>query len=232
MPLPLVRPNFDPKVQATLERLYADAIETDPAAREAARQQGLESESHPRFYETMKGAYLPVTPDFGTLLYFTARMTGARTIVEFGSSFGISTIYLAAAAREQGNSKVISTELVPSKAEQARRNITDAGLAEWVEIRVGDALQTLETDLPEHIDLLFLDGPKVLYLPVLEPLGSRLESHSVILSDNSEIPEAADYLAHIRDPANGLIGCSIESTVLSHHLGREILMKKGRAALG
>lgn len=226
MPTPLVRPNFDPKVQATLERLYSDAIETDPAAREAARQSGLENESDPRFYEAMKGAYLPVTPDFGTLLYFIARMACARTIVEFGSSFGISTIYLAAAARDQGHGKVITTELMPAKAEQARRNLAETGLTEWVEIRVGDALQTLGTNLPEHIDLLFLDGPKTLYLPVLKLLSPQLESRSVILSDNSEIPEAADYLAYVRDPAKGLMGCSIQSTALGYHLGHEILMKK------
>ncbi len=58
--------------------------------------------------------------------YLTARSTKAETIVEFGTSFGVPTIWLAAAARANGG-RVISTELVPSKAGQAQQNIKDAG---------------------------------------------------------------------------------------------------------
>ena len=108
MPIPSLRPNFVPQIQAELERLYADALQTDPDVRRAAQEFGLINESDPGFYEAMSQAYLPVTPDFGSLLYMIVRMTRARSVVEFGMSFGISTIHLAAALRDLGSGKVIA----------------------------------------------------------------------------------------------------------------------------
>jgi predicted O-methyltransferase YrrM len=225
MSTPLLRPNFAPKVQAVLEHLYNDAMTTDLPMLEAAGEQGLD-DSEPGFYEKMRGAYLPVLPDFGTLLYLVARLSHARTIVEFGTSFGISTIFLAAALQDNGGGKVITTEFQSAKAEQAHRNIIAAGLDEWVEIRTGDALESLRTNLPERVDLLFLDGTKAHYLPICSLLAPRLVSGSVIASDNSEKESAAGYLAYIRDPANGFVGCSIQSSVLGYTNGHEILMKR------
>ena len=225
MTTPLVRPNFAPKVQAVLERLYNDAMRTDLPVLQAAQQRGLD-DSAPGFYETMSGVYLPVFPDFGTLLYLLARISHARSIVEFGTSFGISTIFLAAALQDNGAGKVITTEFLPSKAEQARRNLAAAGLDEWVEIRTGDALESLRANLPERVDLLFLDGTKSHYLPICSLLAPRLASGSIIVSDNSEKESAADYLAYIRDPANGFIGCSILTAALGYQNGQEILVKR------
>jgi predicted O-methyltransferase YrrM len=92
-----------------------------------------------------------------------ARSCGARTIVEFGTSFGISTLHLAAALRDNGRGDPITSEFEPSKVARARDNLTAGGLIDLVEIREGDALQTLARDLPERIDLLLLDGAKALY---------------------------------------------------------------------
>ena len=88
-------------------------------------------------------AYMAVAPEFGSLLYTLARTSRAKTIVEFGLSFGVSTIFLASALRENGEGRVITTEFEPEKVVRAKRNLASAGLEEWVEIRVGDALETL-----------------------------------------------------------------------------------------
>src|SRR5579884_2254679 len=95
-----------------------------------------------------------------------------RTIVEFGASLGFSTIHLAAAARDLGDARVITTEIEPDKARAARDNLREAGLDDLVELREGDALSTL-ADVGE-VDLLFLEGWNNLYLSVLDLLEPRL----------------------------------------------------------
>lgn len=133
--------------------------------------------------EAMKDCYIPVSRDQGRFLYLTARAVAAERIVEFGSSFGISTIYLAAAVRDNGGEIVIGTELLPSKHARAVANVKEAGLAEVTEIRLGDATETLK-QVPEPIDLVFMDGGKDLYLPLLELLKPKLRPGAVVLADN------------------------------------------------
>lgn len=145
--------------------------------------------------------YLAIEPAMGRFLYLAARSIGARHIVEFGTSFGISTIYLAAAARENGG-KVIGTELVAKKAERAQANLEEAGLADCVEVRLGNAIETLK-DVAGPVDLLFLDGWKDLYLPVLEVMQPVLRTGALVLADNiATFPEElAPYVARVSDPA-------------------------------
>jgi predicted O-methyltransferase YrrM len=137
------------------------------------------------------------------LLYMLARGCGARTIIEFGTSFGISTLYLAAALRDNGSGHLITTEFEPSKVERARNNLTAGGLVDLVEIRVGDALQTLSRDLPETIDLLLLDGAKSLYPEILGLVESRLKPGAFILADDAD--RSPEYLAWVRSPTNGFL---------------------------
>src|SRR6202161_819231 len=94
-------------------------------------------------YGRMKNLPLAVSRETGTLLYMLARSSGARTIVEFGTSFGISTLHLAAALRDNGGGRLITSEFEPSKAARARDHLTAGGLVDLVDIREGDALQTL-----------------------------------------------------------------------------------------
>src|SRR6202012_2939342 len=96
-----------------------------------------------------------------------ARSSGARTIVEFGTSFAVSTLHLAAGLRDNGGGRIIATEYEPSKVIRARETITKAGFADLVDLREGDALKTLAGNLPSSIDLVFLDGAKALYPQVL-----------------------------------------------------------------
>src|SRR5271154_4171534 len=84
--------------------------------------------------ETLGKAFIPVSPEGGRLLYILARAQNSQSIVEFGTSFGLSTIHLAAAARDNKAKRVISTEKHPGKVQQARKHIAEAGLTEHVEI--------------------------------------------------------------------------------------------------
>jgi predicted O-methyltransferase YrrM len=121
----------------------------------------------------MRDKFVSLEPDKCQFLYLLARTTGARNIVEAGTSFGVSTIYLALAvgqnvlaARAAGNAdasgKVIATEKEPSKAARAREHWKEAGpeVEPWIELREGDLLETLkdEEGMPETVDLLLLDS--------------------------------------------------------------------------
>jgi predicted O-methyltransferase YrrM len=134
---------------------------------------GKRQRSVPEEAELLKDLYLCISPKQGTFLYMVARSIRARHIVEFGTSFGISTIYLAAAVRDNGGGLVIGSEFEPQKVISARANIEAAGLSEHVEIREGDAQETLK-DPGGVVDLAFLDGAKELYLPMIEMLKPHL----------------------------------------------------------
>ena len=188
----------DPKVQAVLNREHERSRDdSDKLAElrpeiEAAKKAGT-------FTYNMypKDVYLSIEPAMGVFLNLCARTMGAKTIVEFGTSFGISTIYFAAAARDTGG-RVIGTELEPSKVEKARANLEEAGLSDVVEIREGDAMQTL-ADGPAPVDMLFLDGWKDLYVPVAEMIRPRLAKNAVVLADNVRTfpAELQAYIDHM-----------------------------------
>jgi predicted O-methyltransferase YrrM len=161
--------------------------------------------------ETMRGCFIPVSREQGEFLYLTARALGASTIVEFGTSFAISTLYLAAAVRDNGGGQVIGSEIERSKWERARAHLQEGGLADCVEVRLGDALETLK-DVPEPIDLVLLDGWKDLYLPVLELLKPRMRAGAVVLADNIFTFRSSlrPYVEYMQSGENGF-----ESTTLS-----------------
>src|SRR6266567_912697 len=141
--------------------------------------------------------YIPVSPEGGRLLYALIRAARPATVVEFGTSFGISTVHLAAAVRDNGTGRVVSTELSAAKAARAAANLAEAGLSGWVTILPGDARQTLAT-LDAPVAFVLLDGWKDLYLPVLRLLEPRLTPGALILADDtvSLADEMADYLAY------------------------------------
>lgn len=213
-------------VAPLLDRLFEEAAETSPATSPAVaalsrqeRERLMRSKTeYLDYYGRMKDLALPVSRETGTLLYMLARSCGARAIVEFGTSFGISTLHLAAALRDNGGGRLITTEFEPSKVVRARENLTAGGLIDLVEIREGDALQTLGVDLPETIDLLLLDGAKALYPEILSLVESRLRPGALIVADNADY--SPDYLAHVRSPANGYLSTPFaEDVELSMRLG-------------
>lgn len=113
------------------------------------------------------------------------RGSSARTIVGFGTSFGISTLHLAAAPRDNGGGHLITSEFEPFKADRARKHLTAGGLIDLVEIREGRTLHTLDIGLPETIDMLMLDGTKALYPEVLSLLEDRLRLGAIIIADDT-----------------------------------------------
>ena len=154
-------------------------------------------------YSRMKDFHLAVSRETGTLLYMLARATGARSIVEFGTSFGVSTLHLAAALKDNGGGRLIGTEFEPSKVAHARENIAAAGLSNLVEIREGDALQSLAHNLPDTIDFVLLDGAKALYPRVLSLVETRLRAGAFVVADNAD--HCPEYLARVRSPAGGYL---------------------------
>ncbi|PTL80479.1 methyltransferase [Vitiosangium sp. GDMCC 1.1324] len=152
----------------------------------------------------MKDVYIPISAEQGKFLYLVARSIGARTVVEFGTSFGISTLYLAAAVRDAGGGRVIGSELEESKQRQATANMAEAGFSDLVEVRLGDAVKTLAT-VEGPIDLVLLDGWKDLYLPVLQVLTPKLRKGAVVLADNIFTFRKAlrPYVEHMQSGRNG-----------------------------
>jgi predicted O-methyltransferase YrrM len=199
----------DPRVRSVLNRLYAEEKKQIPALlrlslteiRDKVLRRRISVEEE---VDRIKNLYVSLSPKQGRLAYMIARSIAARTIVEFGTSFAISTIHLAAAIRDNGGGRVIGTEMVPTKLAQARANLEAAGLSEVVEIRQGDARETLR-ETGEPIDMVLLDGAKDLYLPILQLLTPRLRRGSVVLADNIFLfrQALAPYVAHVKEGRNG-----------------------------
>ena len=197
-----------PPVSSLLDRLF-QAADGDDARRAGLGERypdGFAGVSARELADAYEQLYIPVSPEGGRLLYALIRASRPSTVVEFGTSFGISTIHLAAAVRDNGAGRVISTELSAAKVAQARANVADAGLADIVTILEGDALETLADDA-SPVGFVLLDGWKNLYLPVLRLLEPRLTSGALVLADDSVSMAAqmADYLAYVRDPGHGYV---------------------------
>lgn len=188
-----------PRVSQVLDRLHSASDTVDPPL--LAR---VGDKADHEVADLLNQAYIPVPPEVGRFLYTLVRAGMPGTIVEFGTSFGISTIYLAAAVRDRGEGRVIASELHPAKARQARENLREAGLLEYVDLREGDALETLK-NVDAGVSMLFLDGWKILYLPVLKMLEPALLPGALVLADDLDLfPEVhKPYLAYVRNPANG-----------------------------
>lgn len=192
-----------------LDRLFAETEASNPAT--APQFAAISAEERLRLmrsktdyralYCALADFGLPVSRETGRLLYMLARSTGARSIVEYGTSFGLSTLHLAAALRDNGGGQLLGSEFEPSKVSRARTNLAEAGLADLVEIREGDAVETLASGLPETIDLLLLDGAKGLYADILALVEPRLRPGALIVADNAD--HCPEYLARVRGPGGG-----------------------------
>ena len=199
----------NPRISAVLDRLHGEASrQLAGLARllalalvDAVLRRRISSAEEAR---RLKHIYVPTSRKQGTFLYLTARSVAARKIIEFGTSFAVSTIYLAAAVRDNGGGRVIGSEYEPTKVAKARENVAEAGLVDLVEIREGDAQQTLSN--PDGtVDMIFLDGHKDLYLSILKMLTPRLRKGAVVVADNIYTYKRAlaPYVRYISDSRNG-----------------------------
>lgn len=212
----------DPRVAATLERMFAEAEQDDAvhargaAARKAA---GFEPKTAQELADAAEEIYIPISPEGGRLLYSLVRAVRPATVVEFGMSFGISTLHLAAAVRDNGVGRVVTTEMSAHKIATARKTFAETGLDDVVTVLEGDALETLPTELGagEEIEFLLLDGWKDLYLPMLRLLEPRLVPGALVIADDAEMNSVRPYLEHVRDSENGY-----QSTLFPVEDGMEI----------
>jgi len=198
-------------VRGLLDRLFRAAGDDDLRRPRIAERypDGFVEATAREQADAFQELYIPVSPEGGRLLYALIRAARPATVAEFGTSFGISTIHLAAAVRDNGTGRVISTELSAAKVAQARANVAEAGLSDWVTVLEGDALETL-AGVAGPVGFVLLDGWKNLYLPVLRLLEPRLTAGALVLADDtiSMAAQMADYLGYVRDPANGYLSVS------------------------
>ncbi|UGY19616.1 O-methyltransferase [Bradyrhizobium septentrionale] len=217
---------ISPELAGLLDRLFEQASTAREETRLAVADLTDEEQTrlmrsktdYRALYGRLNNVPLAVSRETGALLYMLARGSGARSIVEFGTSFGISTLHLAAALRDNGGDRLITSEFESSKVVRARDNLVAGGLYDLVEIREGDALRTLRTDLPDTIDLVLLDGAKALYPEILDLVESRLKPGAFVVADNAD--DSPDYLARVRSPESGYLSVPfIEDVELSMRLG-------------
>lgn len=216
----------DEKVRALLTRLHREADRETPGLflrfLDQLPRLALGREiPWERFGRRLDDKFICLDRSQGVFCYLLARALGARRIVEYGTSFGVSTIYLALAVRENGGGQVIGTERVESKAARAREHLREAGLLEFVEIREGDATETLR-DLDAPVDLLLCDGFPPGMLPVLKLVAPALREGGVVVSDNVGAfwADHSAFLGWLRDRRNGF-----ESTMLAMNEGTELSVK-------
>lgn len=194
----------DAKVSAALDRMYGESKAQRERLHDPSLWQRLEGASAQERADALSEIYMPVTPEAGRLLYALVRATRPETVVEFGMSLGLSGLHLAAAVRDNGTGRVVTTELSAAKIATAKANFAEAGLAEHVTVLEGDALQTLAT-LDGPVGFVLLDGWKELYVPVLELLEPRLVPGALVVADNTNMPDTQPYLDYVREPSNGYV---------------------------
>jgi predicted O-methyltransferase YrrM len=197
-----------PRLQAVLSQLFAAAAvqEADdaPAPPPPAGRLTWDAASAQERADAYAEAYIPISAEAGQLLYALVRAARPQTVVEFGTSFGISTIYLAAAVTDNGTGQVLTTELSRAKVKAAQANLQQAGVEGPVTILPGDARETL-ADLPGPIGLVLLDGWKELCLPVLRLLEPKLAPGALVAADDTSFTSMAGYVDYVRDPAHGYV---------------------------
>lgn len=195
-------PILDPQVNAVISRLEA-ARHYPPGG---GPRGNPDNDQNPHTYADYG---FSIYPDQGDLIYLLCRALRATRVVEFATSIGMSTLYFAAALRDNGGGLVIGSELVPKKVATAQRNLAEAGLAGLVEIRQGDARETLQ-NLGGPVDFALIDGwpggeGTSLARQVMEIVAPQIRIGGLVMNDNGE----ADYLAYVRDPSNGFRSLSL-----------------------
>jgi len=149
--------------------LYAMLPEREPVLQEMERQ--------------AKERNIPIVgPAVGRLFYQYARLLNAKTIFEMGSAIGYSTIWWAKALGEGG--KVHYTDGSRKNADEARRYFQQAGVADRIEVHIGDALEIL-SERKEQFDILFNDVDKHDYPRVFQMAAARVRKGGLFITDNT-----------------------------------------------
>ncbi|MGB3333229.1 MAG: class I SAM-dependent methyltransferase [Mycobacterium sp.] len=189
-----------PEYTSIIDRLFADA------QRDADRRQGISPSDYTieDRAEAFQDVYLSVAPDSGRLLYSLVRALKPTTIVEYGMSYGISTLHLAAAVRDNGTGHIITTEMSSRKLAAAQATFAEAGVSDLITILEGDARTTLKS-ISEPVQFVLLDGWPDLDLTVIKILEPVLATGALIVGDNVNLDPAHAYLDYVRAPENGYV---------------------------
>jgi len=176
------------QVNRTLNNLFMDSKNDHLKMLKGAAKSVLRPMQPADFEEV----YLSISKQQGEALTQLIVEHDIKHMVEFGTSFGISTLYLALAALRTGGS-IITTELLESKASKAKQNFIEAGVDHLIEVWVGDASKTL-SEHHQPIDLLLLDGWKNLYLRVFNLLEHNFHAKTIIYVDNADMRDTKHFL--------------------------------------
>jgi predicted O-methyltransferase YrrM len=178
---------MDPAVTAVLD-IYHERMreERSRASRSASAGAG----------DWRDQALLAVGPESGQLINILARSLKAPNILELGTSFGYSGVWLAEAARATGG-RLTTIELAPHKSTYAQEMSAKAGLAGHVDFRVGDAVEVVES-LPGGFDFVLVDLWKDLYVPCLEAFYPKLSPGAILVADNMIRPGGEDVARYAR----------------------------------
>ena len=206
----MVSPLNDPKLEALLDRLHTQSdIQVDETNAYFERREQEVAIDQENFYDNDVYRFLSykmvaLDRDKAEFCYLLCRSLRAARVVEAGTSFGVSTLYLAAAVRDNQveNGVVIGTEYEPKKVEAAHANVKEAGLSEFVELREGDLRDTLQ-DVGGPVDFMLVDIWEVA-LPALELVSSSLRPGALVACDNTTV-DAAEYRGYfefVNDPSN------------------------------
>jgi predicted O-methyltransferase YrrM len=179
--------------QAAAMRSFFDTSRTNQAQPPAAREARA----------FLSDKLVALDSDKAEFCYQLCRANNARRIVEIGTSYGVSTLYLAAAVRDNvraagGNGVVIGTEYEANKAAAARAHFELAGLSRFIDLREGDLRQTLR-QIDGPVDFMLVDIWIMMARPALELVTPHLRSGAIVISDNTERHrgEYADYFAFL-----------------------------------
>jgi len=179
------------KVTTTIKELYNDS-RRDKLKMIKGAAKSIFRPIQPSDFEEV---YLSISSAQGAHLTKLILKHQLKHIVEFGTSFGISTLFLAQGVMETGGN-IITTELLESKAKKAIVNFKNAGVDELIEVRIGDAMKTLKNH-DQAIDLLMLDGWKDLYLPLFRMLEPNFHAGTFIYVDNANMADSRTFLSII-----------------------------------
>ncbi len=206
----MASPLNDPKLEALLDRLHAQSDtqvdETNAYFERREQKAAIDQENFydDDMYRFLSDKMVALDRDKAEFCYLLCRSLRATRVVEAGTSFGVSTLYLAAAVRDNQveNGVVIGTEYEPKKVEVARANFKEAGLSEFIELREGDLRQTLQ-DVGGPVDFMLVDIWEVA-LPALELVSSSLRPGAIVACDNTivDAAEYGDYFEFVNDPRN------------------------------
>ena len=204
---------LDSRIEALLDRLYAQSAgqTEEMASYFAARAQAGDIDWNAfdeRANQFLSDKLVALDREKAEFCYQVCRSLRAKRVVEAGTSFGVSTLFLAAAVRDNiraggGEAIVIGTEFEPQKAKAARTNFVEAGLSDLIDLREGDLRKTL-VNLDAPIDFMLIDIWTPMARPALELVAPSLRAGAVIICDNTAQfrDSYRDYFEFIDDPAN------------------------------